>query len=181
MLRGFTGGLGLVAATSHLNMKQSTTSRRKKKPVFKCVVCVFRWLSMHTSLQIIFLGSVRDLDPSWTRKSLRVSWGCRLCWVSGVSLSWGQQKVRFSIYMGLNSVLMINPLLLPFLLSYPCVCVSPALSPVLASFFLPKMQLLLALLDIFSWVENAILSNSCLQLPDLVTSSASFPNVLVFV
>lgn len=76
---------------------------------------------------------------------------------------------------------MINPLLFPFLLGYLCVCMRPRLSPVLASFFLPKMQLLLALLDIFSWVENAILSNSCLQLPDLVTSSASFPSVLVFV
>lgn len=58
---------------------------------------------------------------------------------------------------------------------------SPGLSPVLGRFFLPKVQLLLALLDIFSWVGNAILSNSCLQLPDLVTSSASFPSVLVFV
>lgn len=58
---------------------------------------------------------------------------------------------------------------------------SPGLSPVLASFFLPKMQLLLALLDVFLGVENAILSNSCLWLPDLVASSASFPGVLVFV
>lgn len=56
-----------------------------------------------------------------------------------------------------------------------------ALSPVLASFFLPKMQSLLAPLDIFSWVKNAILSNSCLQLPDIITSSASFASVLVFV
>lgn len=76
---------------------------------------------------------------------------------------------------------MINPLLLPFLLGYLCVCMSLGLSPVVASLFLPKMRLLLALLDIFPWVENAILGNSCLQLPDLVTSSAFFPSVLVFV
>lgn len=182
MLRGFSGGLGLAAVTLHLNTKQSTTSRRKTKAVFKCLCCLCVQVAVNAHIPPDYLLRICErLGPLLDKEIPQSVLGVQTLLGVGRQSLLRAAKGEILSLSGLEFLLMINPYLFPFLLRCLCVCICPSLSPVLASFFLPKMQLLLAPLDIFSVVENAILSNSCLQLPDLVTSSASFPSVLVFV